>query len=658
MTDYYVSSSEGNDSNNGTSDSTPWATLDKVNRTTLVAGDNVYLKGGDTWYEMLIVDDEGSSESPITISTYGTGKANLLFDINTANNPSFETFTGTKDDGTTDTITSWSILNADATNIAEVVSDAYQGTTALKITRDTVGVYARQYKLIDSETEYTFSLFMKTTTTTGGSVTIKKDGENLWLQEDGTWAGTAPSLFTATSSTYTEKTKTFTTPYTESGQIQIIIYLYGGSNGQNAFYDAVWLGKGDTVNSLRSPTSENYNWTWNVLLSGSYINVSNLNVVGNALTDYSLRGTQGLANIEITGSNITVSDVVASYGGYGCKGIDATTAATNVTYDNVIAHNNGNTGIYNNSNGAVIKNCTSYHNGILEEDLYGDLGGIGLFSAVNPQVLNNIVYGTGRNNIETDFAISAVNVSGDVKIIGNYVHDVYCGAIQIVAPSQTSCLIAYNIVDGYGSSTSVPSFAGKYAGIRVGASSAAPNTKIYNNLIMNGAACSSDYMTTGILFYHVDTINCEMKNNIVMNVDSYATFTPSSLSPNHPVCANNCYHNNSLGWRWSSVTYTVYSNFATASGETDGMAADPLLTAPSAATPDYSLDTGSPCIEAGLAITGFNDTGGYDDFYGNPPRSIPNIGHDQYEDIGIPVPTNLAGTPGTTSILWTWQAGT
>jgi len=74
-TTYYVSSSAGNDANNGTSTSTPWRTLAKVNAQTFAPGDQVLLKRGDVWNESLVPPSSGSSASPIVFDAYGTGPA-------------------------------------------------------------------------------------------------------------------------------------------------------------------------------------------------------------------------------------------------------------------------------------------------------------------------------------------------------------------------------------------------------------------------------------------------------------------------------------------------------------------------------------------------------------------------------------------------------
>src|ERR1035438_7407924 len=73
-TDYYVAAN-GSDANNGTSTSTPWKTLSKLNSffSSLKPGDNVYFNRGDDFYGAIIVNKSGSSSSPITISAYGSG---------------------------------------------------------------------------------------------------------------------------------------------------------------------------------------------------------------------------------------------------------------------------------------------------------------------------------------------------------------------------------------------------------------------------------------------------------------------------------------------------------------------------------------------------------------------------------------------------------
>jgi hypothetical protein len=76
-TDYYVSPS-GDDDNSGTSPELAWATIGKVNTVTFSAGDSILFEGGQTFSGQLVFNDEaGTSTSPITVSSYGTGRATL-----------------------------------------------------------------------------------------------------------------------------------------------------------------------------------------------------------------------------------------------------------------------------------------------------------------------------------------------------------------------------------------------------------------------------------------------------------------------------------------------------------------------------------------------------------------------------------------------------
>jgi hypothetical protein len=78
-TTYYVSSSSGNDANNGTSQSTPWRTMAEVSNTTFQPGDTILLKRGDVWLaDPLVVSSSGTATNPITYGAYGTGNKPVL----------------------------------------------------------------------------------------------------------------------------------------------------------------------------------------------------------------------------------------------------------------------------------------------------------------------------------------------------------------------------------------------------------------------------------------------------------------------------------------------------------------------------------------------------------------------------------------------------
>ncbi|GGD51406.1 LamG-like jellyroll fold domain-containing protein [Paenibacillus nasutitermitis] len=77
-TTYYVDSVGGSDSNSGTSVSSPWKTLAKVNATTFQAGDKILFKAGSSWTGQLWPKGSGSSGYPVVVDRYGSGAKPLI----------------------------------------------------------------------------------------------------------------------------------------------------------------------------------------------------------------------------------------------------------------------------------------------------------------------------------------------------------------------------------------------------------------------------------------------------------------------------------------------------------------------------------------------------------------------------------------------------
>ena len=71
--DYFVSFTDGLDTNDGLSTGAPWKTLSKVNSSTFAAGKKIALKAGDSWEETLTPPSSGSSGSEIIFGAYGSG---------------------------------------------------------------------------------------------------------------------------------------------------------------------------------------------------------------------------------------------------------------------------------------------------------------------------------------------------------------------------------------------------------------------------------------------------------------------------------------------------------------------------------------------------------------------------------------------------------
>ncbi|QMU71568.1 discoidin domain-containing protein [Streptacidiphilus sp. P02-A3a] len=74
-TTYYVDATAGSDSNSGTSPSSPWQSLAKVDAAAFQPGDTVAFQGGETWTGGLTITSSGTAAAPITVTSYGTGQA-------------------------------------------------------------------------------------------------------------------------------------------------------------------------------------------------------------------------------------------------------------------------------------------------------------------------------------------------------------------------------------------------------------------------------------------------------------------------------------------------------------------------------------------------------------------------------------------------------
>ncbi len=76
-TTYYVNPLTGSDSNNGLSTSTPWRTVSKVNNSMsgFKPGDFILFRGGSSFSDAnLFITCQGTSGTPITFGSYGTGR--------------------------------------------------------------------------------------------------------------------------------------------------------------------------------------------------------------------------------------------------------------------------------------------------------------------------------------------------------------------------------------------------------------------------------------------------------------------------------------------------------------------------------------------------------------------------------------------------------
>lgn len=75
---YYVDPVSGNDTFTGKSIQNAWRSLERVNSTTFLPGDKIYLKRGQTFEGSLLLKGSGTLNNVITLGAYGTGKRPVL----------------------------------------------------------------------------------------------------------------------------------------------------------------------------------------------------------------------------------------------------------------------------------------------------------------------------------------------------------------------------------------------------------------------------------------------------------------------------------------------------------------------------------------------------------------------------------------------------
>jgi len=75
---YYVDSAGGNDNNEGTSATTAWRSLAKVNSFRFSPGDTLLLRRGGRWREQLKFPSSGAANQPILIDAFGEGELPVI----------------------------------------------------------------------------------------------------------------------------------------------------------------------------------------------------------------------------------------------------------------------------------------------------------------------------------------------------------------------------------------------------------------------------------------------------------------------------------------------------------------------------------------------------------------------------------------------------
>lgn len=75
---FYINSSTGEDSNEGTSVNRPWKTLQKVNNGTFLPGDSILFARGSVFHGQLKINVQGNKKNPVLFGSYGSGSMPVI----------------------------------------------------------------------------------------------------------------------------------------------------------------------------------------------------------------------------------------------------------------------------------------------------------------------------------------------------------------------------------------------------------------------------------------------------------------------------------------------------------------------------------------------------------------------------------------------------
>ena len=134
QSNYFVSSSGGDDSNSGLTPKASWASLDRVNLASLNPGDSVQFKSGDIFYGQLTINESGTAEKPILFTSYGSDGPAVIDGATRSNG---------------DNVSAISVIDQDHIEISHLTITNFRkqgrqaGNSSNKETSDSVGLTVR-----------------------------------------------------------------------------------------------------------------------------------------------------------------------------------------------------------------------------------------------------------------------------------------------------------------------------------------------------------------------------------------------------------------------------------------------------------------------------------------------------------------------------------
>lgn len=407
------------------------------------------------------------------------------------------------------------------------------------------------------------------------------------------------AVATATESIYIDSTAGTGGDGSESTPYDSLSDINWTTGGANSVYDWVAAGKDVFINLSGTFT-------------GTYFNIPTDGTSDHPITIQSYGGSHATIDgdgtyrpIRYEASHITVKDLILTSDSTK-DGIGGSTIETGIIVDNVEIY--GCRGGIDLIGGGTIKNCNIHDNA-----QYG--ARITSCDSDTGQIYNNTITDNGTVSESWDGIFVGNSDGGTFHVYGNTVTgQIGQSSIDTSATSGDSPS-TYYIYNNYVSGSN------DY-GIAAGDSAVADTFHIYSNVV------ESDGMTWGLVTRELGTYN--IYHNTVFGTGtsglySYqATTRTINLKNNVFVGFDHCLHINETGLTidadynyfhspaecvWLDGTEKTLAQWQAASGGANSVEANPTINA------DGRLVTNSPCIDAGVTITGINDSGS--DYWGN-----------------------------------------
>ena len=564
-TAYYVDNTAGNDNSTGTSESTAWKTLARVNRASFAPGDRILFKRGEIWREQLTISAAGIPNDPILFDAYGSGSAPVI-----------------------------------------------SGADLLPVTSWTVCTGCQQYVwTIAVKTQPNLVLFNRAVGKQQNSIASLANATD-WYWNSGVlyvWFTGNPGY-------------SYRSPGVEVGSRSLGIGFFGasyitvqnlaivGANGKPsnaAVYaqQSVQLGKSTHDISLHDLTVTSGAGDGIHLEDCQSCIVQGSSVSGLARNGIALVSAHG--NFPVTAAAILDNavgnngyDGIGTYGcaiGAACEGVaePAGLFLSGVIVANNTVHDNG-AGIYFRwTNHSSIQANATYHN--TNTALHGELEGIELEASSNNSIEKNLVYGNSMSGIELSNdrgAGTALTGSSGNVVAYNAVHDDgQHGLFSNAAPTSNN-VFRYNVVWNH---VNGECFLANGTG-----------HQFYGNTCWNNS--------TGIDLYTSSTTpttgNIAVRNNIIAGSIHQAVKIEAGVTTSNLAFDHNDYYNPSttvhFAWPTSSGDLTAWrSGFAY---DLHSMIENPqfLSTSPGVAG-QLAVLANSPTVGAGQALNAASNTG-------------------------------------------------